>query len=244
MGDAAQQRDLPQPGQRAHHPAQPPDRHVEEAAHYDGVEVAPGAPSQLLPGGSGAERSLVGAHGGHRLVGVGDGDDAAAVGDLLGSEPVRIAPAVPALVMLLYGAAPFAQPPDKGLDEPGALERVIAQRLPLRHVQLPGLVEDVGMHRQLADVMEQRRPAQPVPGSLVERELVGDEVGESTHAFGVAPCLAIVEAEAGGHGQHRGRRLGGLPVEGARFQPALQVGGAPRPASHGQPVRGPVGEHH
>ena len=124
-----------------------------------------------------------------------------------------------------------------------------ADLLPFLVVQLARFIEDVGVHGQLAHVVEQRRPAQAVPVGLREVELVGDHVGEGPDPLGVAPGLAVVAAKRGGqrqdllgHGQGH-RRLG---PGGARagLGPAFEVPGQARPPGHLHALGGPVGEEH
>jgi hypothetical protein len=60
------------------------------------------------------------------------------------------------------------------------------------------LVQDVGVHCELPDVVQQGGPAQAVPVGIRQTELVGDEIGERSYAFCVATRLAVVRAQASG----------------------------------------------
>jgi hypothetical protein len=60
------------------------------------------------------------------------------------------------------------------------------------------LVQEVGVHCELCDVVQQGGPAQAVPVGIRQTELVGDQFGERSYAFCVAAGLAIVRAQAGG----------------------------------------------
>ena len=91
--------------------------------------------------------------------------------------------------------------------------------------------------------MEQRRPAQPVPGGGAELELVGQHVGEDPDPLGVAPGRPVV----GGQGRDQGDdRLGG--AGGGVIGPVLAHPGglglevADPAAGDGEARRGPVGE--
>jgi hypothetical protein len=83
-----------------------------------------------------------------------------------------------------------------------------ADLLPFRLVELALLVQGVGVDGQLADVMEQGRPAQPVPVGQGEVELVGDHVRKGPDPFGVPTRFPVVTAERGRQGKdllgHRG----------------------------------------
>jgi hypothetical protein len=82
--------------------------------------------------------------------------------------------------------------------------------LPFLVGRLARFVEDVGMDRQLTDVVQERRPAEPVAVVGRESQFVGDEVGEETHAFRVTPSTTVVLTESCGQGENfdcRGIRL-------------------------------------
>jgi hypothetical protein len=78
-------------------------------------------------------------------------------------EPERVAGPVEALVVLFDGEAPFAQPGHQGGDEPAALERVVADLRPLLLGRFSRFVQNVRVHGELAHVVEESGPAEPVP---------------------------------------------------------------------------------
>ena len=56
-----------------------------------------------------------------------------------------------------------------------------------------------GGHLELADVVEERRPAQPVATAVGHLELVREQVGEDTHPLGVPARRLVVHAQ----GEHQ-----------------------------------------
>jgi hypothetical protein len=150
-------------------------------------------------------------------------------------------------VVLLNSEAPWTEPGRQGGDEAPALQGMIADELPFLIRELPRLVEDVGVHGQLADVVQERRPAQPVPVGLGEAQLVGDHVGEGSHPFGVPARHPVVAAQRGGQSQdvfghtHRHRPLAAQPL---CFRGTLEVSCKPRPPRHLHPLGGAVGKEH
>src|SRR5688500_4819046 len=73
---------------------------IEENRHEVGIELRAAQPAQLVGGPLVRLRRLVRPAVDHRLVGVGDSDDARAERDVLAAQPVGIAGAVEALVMV------------------------------------------------------------------------------------------------------------------------------------------------
>lgn len=67
----------------------------------------------------------------------------------------------------------------------------------LRVGELAFLVQDLGRHRQLADVMQQHTPAQPVHVPLGQPHLAADQLGMGPHTLGVASGEAFVSSELG-----------------------------------------------
>src|SRR5439155_9829787 len=108
-------------------------------------------------------------------------------GDLLAFQSPRIAAAVPSLVVLRDGKRPVAQPLPQRQRDARPLLRVATDERPLLVIELPRLVEDLGVHADLAAVVQQRRPTQPVTFGDVEVELLSDELAEGANAFGVTP---------------------------------------------------------
>ena len=70
-----------------------------------------------------------------------------------------------------------------------------AEDLPFFSGWLPGFVENFGWDAQLANVMEQRTPAQTVELGLRQAHLLTNDICISTHALGMASGLRIVLPE-------------------------------------------------
>jgi hypothetical protein len=157
---------------------------------------------------------------------------------------VRIPATVPALVMLLDRQRPVAKPRKKWASHARTLQGVQTDGLPLFFVQLAWLVEHVGMDRELADVVQQRGPTEPIARVLVEAKLVGDEVDEGPDPFGVASRLAVMDVQARGEGEDRACGARGLLVELAAFEASLKGRGRTRFPGHGQSRWGAVREEH
>ena len=110
------------------------------------------APSRSSPRAPRARARAGTAVGGHRLVGVGDREDARLERDRLAGEARRVSAPVDALVV---GEHPVADVAQVGvLEDPRAELRVAADLLPLAVVQRAGLVEDGVGDPQLADVVQ------------------------------------------------------------------------------------------
>jgi hypothetical protein len=103
----------------------------------------------------------------------------------------------------------------------------------------------MGVHGELAHIVEERRPAQAVTVGRGEVQLVGDHVRESPDPLGVATGDAVVTAQGGGQGQdlfgHDGRHLAG-PLAAASA--TLEVPGRARSPCHLHPFGSLVGEKH
>jgi hypothetical protein len=194
LADAGEGRDVCQPGQRAHDPSQTAERYTQKSSDDLWVKLAAGAPSQLFPSRDGAHRFLVGARRSHHLVGICDGDNACGERNLPTRQAEGVTRAVVVLVVLLDREAPFAEPVSKRGDETPPLEGVVTDLLPFCVGRLARLVQDVGMDRELADVVEERGPTKLVPLVPAEAEFFGDHVGEGTHPFRVAAGATVVAA--------------------------------------------------
>ena len=67
-------------------------------------------------------------------------------------------------------------------EDVAAVRRMAPDRGPFVGVGLSGLVEDLVRHRELADVVQQRRPAQPAAVILGQTHFLGDHVRIERHA--------------------------------------------------------------
>src|SRR5437773_5433189 len=75
------------------------DHGLDEGLDHHRVELGAAVGPQLAQRGLGRKGRAVGPALGHRLVGVGDGDDLGREGDLVGAQALRVAGAVEALVV-------------------------------------------------------------------------------------------------------------------------------------------------
>jgi hypothetical protein len=101
-----------------------------------------------------AARFAVAAVAGHRVVGVGHGDDPGDEGNVLALEPEGVAAAVPALVVQVHARDERVKEADR-LEDVAAEARVLLEDLVLLRGELAGLVE-VHHAADLADVVHQR----------------------------------------------------------------------------------------
>ena len=106
-----------------------------------------------------------------------------------------VARSVPALVVMADGLDPLTEPCAQWRDESLTMAGVAAQDLPLLFRRPAGLVQDLGADLELSDVMEERRPIEPVELVLRKAELTTEEVAVRAHALGVASRDPVVHAE-------------------------------------------------
>src|SRR3954470_9259569 len=119
-----------------------------------GIELRPGLRADALVGDRGGKRVAVPAHGGHRLQRVADGEDPRDERDVVRAEALRVAAAVPALVVVEDDVHDDLRQPERAHDARADL-RVPAHDLPLVLRERAGLGEDVLGHADLADVVQQ-----------------------------------------------------------------------------------------
>ena len=117
--------------------------------------------------------------------------------------------------------------------------------LPLSIVELPGLVQDPRRYGQLADVMQQRGPAQPIPVFGGKLHLLGQKIGEDSNSFRMTPRPAVVRLKRGCQREdplgRPGFRLG---VGTDRCQPRPQPTHTSRLSRHCKSRGRPVGKEH
>ena len=134
-------------------------------------------------------RLTVDAFGRHRVVRVGDEDDARAERDLVAAEPVGIAVAVPALVMMEH---PFRDRLDpEALEHPEADLRMALKHQALGLVELARLAEDLLGDRELPEVVQARGEPRQLDLRVLEAEPSGDPRGELADALGVAARIRV-----------------------------------------------------
>ena len=148
-----------------------------------------------------------------------------------------VAAAVPLLVVVADGVRPGAEPGHQRFDEVRALFRVALERRPLLVVGTIGLVEDGAGYGQLADVVQQRPPAELVPLLVGEPGFLGQQIGQRADPFGVTPGPPVVGSEGGHQNQCRLGGFTGVAAETVLPEPVERL--APRP-----PAGGPPGGHH
>ncbi len=190
-----EQRQLCQPRQRAHHESQPAQRQGHERPHHRRVEVSGGTARQLGPGLDGRTGRLVGADRGEHVEHVRHGDDAAGLRDLGAAQPLRVARTVPLLVVFDDREHAVAQPGGQRCSELGAHLGVQLDDGELFVGQRARLVEDLRRHAQLADVVDERRPAQPIEFTPGEPHLLADHLGVCPHSLRVTAGDPVVAAQ-------------------------------------------------
>ena len=193
--NAAEHRRLSEPRQRSHRQPQPTKRDPQERPDDARVELRAGAACDLVARCRGILRLLVRARGGDDVEHVGDGDDAARERDVFALGAFRIALAVPALVMIGDRVRPLTQPPAQRRGQPGSDFGVAAYQRPLLLARAPRLVEDLRRHLELADVVQQRRPVQPVDLVTVKAKLLRDHLRIRAHPLGMPARHVIVRTQ-------------------------------------------------
>lgn len=234
-----------QRGQRACHAHQPRRPQAQEGAHHRRVELRARARHQLLARGGDRQSVPVRARRGHDLERVDHRDQSGRGRDLLAGQPCRVARPVPALVVGDDRLPARAQPAEQGPAVLRADLGVAPDHAPLLLVQRSRLVQDRRGDLQLADVVEERGPAQPIACGLVVAELRGEQVGVHAHALGVPTRRTVVVLQRGhedqdpGDGLHRVARLG---IDARLLQPLEQPLGARTARRDPQPRRRLAGE--
>src|SRR4051794_16434078 len=99
--------------------------------------------------------------------------------------------------MLHDDVAPRSEPlAQRGRDVMAELGGLVHQ-VPLGGIERARLVEDALRDAQLADVMQQRRPAQPITVTSRGPEPHADEISEGADSLRVTPGTTVVAAEGG-----------------------------------------------
>ena len=118
---------------------------------------------------------------------------------------------------------------------------------PFGVVELVGFVQDVRVNGQLAHVMEEGRPAQPVTIRHRKREFLSNQVGERPHPLGVATGESIMGAQRGRKSEDLLSGQGQVvadPVSGRLLDPTGEITSGAGLASNGQTRGCPVGKDH
>ena len=212
-----------------------------------GVELAPGVAAQLVDRLGRGPRAAVGAIAGHRVVGVGDEEDARGVGDRRAREAVGVAGAVEALVGMADPGRHGLQALDPS-DDLGPGSRVLGHQGVLLGCQRPRLAQDVLGDADLAHVVEHRGEAHEAHLRLGPAQARGDRGGVVGHGVGVLVGDRHPLVDRGGQrgGPAELARLGG-GVRGAVALAVVElgvggllqaVGGRGVEGEHGDPRRG------
>ncbi len=244
-GQRTDERDVGQPGEDAHRAAQTTDRNVEQSPHDVGIEMCPGAAGEFGTCVGERHRLLVGAHRGHDLEGVRDGDDRRRSWNGRPGQAARVARAVPLLVVSADGMDPLTEPRRDGCGERLSVGRMRPQNLPFPLGGGALLVQDLRGDGDLSDVVDKSRPLKLGPLGRAEPELDGDEVGEESYPLGVTACPAVVVTDRRREHDELLRRessIVGEPVGSGLLQFASHASAASCPESEPEPVRHLVGK--
>ena len=182
----------------------------------------------------------------HRVVGVDDAQGTSYLWDLLAGQPVRVAGAVPALVMVAHGARDLAR--EEWLDDLRAGDGVPAELGRLLVAQAAGLVEHIVGDADAPDVVQESRLRDLLQAALRPAELAAQQQHVGRDAGGVADGIVIARVQRGDqrlevgdvHGLDRlieARVLEGEREQGADALEDLAIG-----AGEGLPLRGPESE--
>ena len=243
LGDLAQERQVRQQRQGSDRPQHTRQAGSQERSYAGWVELCAGGVSKLASCGGHRHRPLVAAGSGHDLEDVGNSDDAPCVRDLVAGQAAWISHAVEPFVVLGDRGAPLAQPLEQRAGQHGALVGVLADQVPLDGYERGRLVEHGRGHADLAEVMQQRRPAQPVARRLRQVQLGGQNVGEDPDPLGVSAGPPVMGAQAGQQAEDAGRGLTGS-LAGTIARPLGEDPGVPGCPREPVARRGMVREEH
>ena len=168
-----------------------------------GSNCRPDCCSSSRPGGGPAHRAAVRPVAGHRVERVGDREDPRRGRDLAAAPPVRIAAAVPALVMRADDLEPRAAQERDAAQELLAEHGVRLHQPALGRGQRPGLLQDPVRDPDLADVVEH----EAVGDAFVLADLGCGDLREldrvAAHALRVLAGPVILRLERAGERGHR-----------------------------------------
>src|SRR3954447_8048594 len=157
-------------------------------------ELRPLAVHKLAQRGLGSHRIAVRAARGHRVVGVGDGDDTGQQRDLLADPPVRVARSVDSLVMRADDVRHLAVVLH-GEQDVGADLGVLTHPCPLLVGQRGLLVQDLRRQPDLADVVHQSGEVDELDVLLGHPHLARDVARVDRHSRRVARRVAVARLE-------------------------------------------------
>src|SRR3954471_6822464 len=151
-----------------------------ESGHATWAELSAGRGPKLLERLCGGPRSPVDPGREHRVEGIRDVDDARTERDLLPGQPVGIAGAVEALMVVPDGGDRVVQEAEP-VDDAGPLLCVALHERPLVRRQARRLQENRVRDRELADVMEEGGMPEQVELHLRQAELTANRERELLH---------------------------------------------------------------
>src|SRR2546423_5930555 len=160
------------------------------------------------------QRAVVRPVGGHRVPGVREPDDRGLEGNVLAREPVRIAGAVPALVVVADDRDGFAETAELA-DDPRALGGVRLHLRVLPVVELARLDQDPVGNGDLADVVEEGPESQRVQARGRELELLPERERDLLYPQRVAGGVRVLGLDGGIEALDR--------LERALLEPAIRV---------------------
>jgi len=109
-----------------------------------------------------------------------------------------VAPTIEALVMFSDRVGPGPEPCCQRRREPSAFEWMLTHGFPFVVGERAGLVQDVSVDGQRADVVQKGGPPQSVATVVGETKFFGHQVGEGAHWLCVPPGPSVVGAQRGG----------------------------------------------
>jgi len=139
------------------------------------VELRARARTQLLAGRLGSDRLAVDPVAGHRLVGVGHGEDLRLQWNLVPGDGARVPTAVGSLVMSVDPALDVVEA--RAAEDPSADLRVLAHLVELLRGESAGLAQDRVGHADLSDVVEHAGKAEALGAVGAQPQLAGHELG-------------------------------------------------------------------
>ena len=230
-----------EPGERPHHDPHAPEGDAHEGPYEPRVELLAGAADDLFASGGRRRRLLVGARRGDHVVDVGDRDDAAGEGNRFSGDAVRVARAVPTLVVVTDCVRPFAEPWRSGSTSTSPCWGWALSCAHSSSSGFPGLLRIAALTRELADVVEERRPVQAIELRLGEPEFAAERECVGAYPLGVAPGDVVVVIESGDElQQDLGRLLRALA--GVVAQSSLELVDGSRRERQAEPRRCRAGE--
>src|ERR1700693_3148361 len=138
----------------------------------------------------------VGPVAGHRLEGIAGMDDAGFNGNALAAEPIRVAGAVPSLVLRADDRSDPRQERNRGHD-PFTDHGMLSHDGRFLVIEGPRLVQDVSGHADLPDVVKQRAVLQKTQGLRLQPEAAPARLGERRGLPRVRLRVAVLGVEGG-----------------------------------------------